>query len=89
MAATARFEARISPEVHVLLKHAAAIEGRSLTDFVVNAALSAARHTVEKNKMIHLTMSDQQQFANALIDPPLPNEKMKKAMHLSKDLLGE
>lgn len=34
---TARLEARISPELHRLLKRAAEIQGRTLTDFVVTA----------------------------------------------------
>lgn len=87
--ATARFEARISQDVQVLLKRAAALEGRSLTDFVVSAALSAAQKTVEKAGIINLTLADQQLFAQALLDLPVPNEAMQKALHLSGELLGE
>lgn len=89
MAATARFEARISPEIQLLLKRAATIEGRSLTDFVISAALSAAQQTVEKAEIINLTLADQQLFANTLIEPPLPNEAMRNAMRLSREILGE
>lgn len=39
---TARLEARITPEVHALLKRAAELQGRTLTDFVVSAAQEAA-----------------------------------------------
>jgi len=42
----ARLEARISPDVLALLKRAAEIEGRSLTDFVVAAARQAAEKTI-------------------------------------------
>jgi hypothetical protein len=39
---TARLEARLPNDVHALLKRAAEIEGRTLTDFVVSAAREAA-----------------------------------------------
>jgi uncharacterized protein (DUF1778 family) len=38
--------ARSSPDVHALLKRAAEIEGRSLSDFVVTAARQAAEKTI-------------------------------------------
>lgn len=40
---TARIEARIAPEVLAVVKQAAELEGRSLSDFVVAAAHEAAR----------------------------------------------
>ena len=39
---TARLEARLPAEVHALLKRAAEMQGRTLTDFVVTAARDAA-----------------------------------------------
>lgn len=89
MPATARFEARINTEIQSLLKRAATLEGRSLSDFVISAALSAAKKTVEKNELIHLSIADQQCFAEALISPPSPNQKMQEALHLSTSLLRE
>ena len=35
---TARLEARLPADVHALLKRAAEVQGRTLTDFVVTAA---------------------------------------------------
>jgi uncharacterized protein (DUF1778 family) len=40
---TARLEARITPDLQALLKRAAELEGRSVTDFVITAAQEAAR----------------------------------------------
>jgi uncharacterized protein (DUF1778 family) len=40
---TARFEARISTDLHALLKRAAEIQGRTVTDFVVAAVQEAAQ----------------------------------------------
>lgn len=89
MAATARFEARVSEDVQRLLKRAASLEGRSLSDFVINAALLAAKETIERNELIHLSLIDQQSFAEALITPPELNQKMKEVLRLSSDLLEE
>ncbi|WP_262363896.1 DUF1778 domain-containing protein [Histophilus somni] len=44
---------------------------------------------MEKNELIHLSIADQQCFAEALISPPSPNQKMQEALHLSTSLLGE
>lgn len=49
---TARLEARIAPEVHALLKRAAELQGRTLTDFVVNAAQEAARRAIADSEVI-------------------------------------
>lgn len=70
MGKQARLEARISPDVHALLKRAAEIEGRSLSDFVVTAARQAAEKAVVQADVITLTYKDQLRFAQALIDPP-------------------
>ena len=70
MGKQARLEARVSPDVHALLKRAAEIEGRSLSDFVVTAARQAAEKTVVQADVISLSYADQLRFAEALIDPP-------------------
>ncbi|MBI5013432.1 MAG: DUF1778 domain-containing protein, partial [Methylocystis sp.] len=41
-ARTARIEARLAPDVLALVKRAAEIQGRSVSDFVVSAAQEAA-----------------------------------------------
>ena len=67
---TARLEARLPNDVHALLKRAAEIEGRTLTDFVVSAAREAACRTIEATEIIRLSVEDQRQIAKALLNPP-------------------
>ena len=67
---TARLEARLPADVHAMLKRAAEIEGRTLTDFVIAAAREAARKTIEDAELFRLSAEDQRQFADALINPP-------------------
>ena len=62
-AATARLEARISPDLHSMLKHAAELEGRSMADFVVAAAQEAAKRTIEQSGTVRLARADQECLA--------------------------
>jgi uncharacterized protein (DUF1778 family) len=84
---TARLEARLPNEVHALLKRAAEIEGRSLTDFVVAAAREAAFRTIEDTEIIRLSIRDQRQIAQALLSPPAPTAALKKAFKRRRELL--
>lgn len=82
-----RLEARISAELHTMLKQAAALEGRTLTDFVIDAVQAAARGAIERSQVIRLSIANQQAFANALISPPAPNEALKRAFEKRETLL--
>ena len=45
---TARIEARVTPDALAIVKRAAEIQGRSLSDFVVAAAQEAVHRTISK-----------------------------------------
>lgn len=85
----ARLEARIAPEVHALLKRAAEIEGRSLTDFVVAAASTAARQTIEQTEVIRLSGESAKHFASLLVDPPPVAPAMERARGHHERLVGK
>ena len=85
---TARLEARLPVDVHAMLKRAAEIEGRTLTDFVVAAASAAARKTIEDTEMIRLSVEDQERFAKALINPSPLTPAMKRAIARHRSLFG-
>ena len=70
---SARLEARISHDLHALVKRAAEIQGRSLTDFVVHALQSAASEAIEQADRVRMSMAEQEAFAQALITPAKPN----------------
>ena len=77
---SARLEARISTDLYAMLKRAAEIEGRTVTDFVVSAVQDAARTTIEKAEVIRLSMADQECFAQKLLSPPQqPTPALKRA----------
>ena len=76
---TARIEARIAKDALALLKRAAALEGRSLSDFVVAAAHAAACKTIEEAQLIKLSVDDQRAFVEALLNPPALSPAMERA----------
>lgn len=88
MTKQARLEARVPPEVHALLKRAAEIEGRTLTDFVVSAASAAARRTIEDVEILRLSQEGQKAFVQALLDPPQPAPAMERAFKNRKALIS-
>jgi len=85
---TARLEARLPAHVHAMLKRAAEIQGRTLTDFVVNASSEAARQTIESNDIISLSLKDQRLFADSIINPPEPNAALTRAFAKHRELFG-
>lgn len=84
----ARLEARVTKEIHALLKRAAEIEGRSLSDFVISAAKAAAQETIQQTEMLKLSVADQKIFADALIRPTKPNAALRRASKRHKQLIS-
>lgn len=85
---TARLEARISTDLHTLLKRAAEIQGRTMTDFVISAVQDAAQRAIEQAEVIRLTLADQECFARALLAPPEPAPALQRAFAHRRKLLG-
>lgn len=85
---TARLEARISTDLHAMLKRAAEIQGRTMTDFVVSAVQDAAQRAIEQSEVIRLSLADQRRFAEALLSPPRPSSALKRAMTRHDKLFG-
>src|SRR5258708_24456221 len=79
-ARTARIEARISPDGLAIVKRAAEIQGRSLSDFVAAAAQEAAYRTIEEVEIIRLSPEDQRLLAEALLNPPPLAPALERAM---------
>lgn len=85
---TARLEARISTSLHAMLKHASALQGRTMTDFVVAAVQEAAQRAIEQAEVIRLSQEDQERFAQALLFPPEPEPALQRAFVRRQKLLG-
>jgi uncharacterized protein (DUF1778 family) len=84
---TTRLEARLSPEAREALVRAAEIEGRSLSDFVVAAALDTARRVIAQTETTRLSREASRALAAALIDPPAPNKALRRAAAIHRRLV--
>lgn len=83
-----RLEARISREQKQLFQHAAALTGRSLTDFVVSSLHEVARRTIQEHEVTSLSQRDQAVFVQALLSPPAPNRKLRDAARAYQTMVG-
>ena len=86
---TSRVEARIAPDALAVVRRAAEIQGRSLSDFIVAAALQDAHRTIDEAQIIRLSVDDQQRFAQALLNPPPLAPAMKRALQAHRRLIAE
>ncbi len=85
---TARVEARIAPESLAVVRRAAELQGRSISDFLVAAALKDAHQTIEDAQIIRLSVDDQQRFADLLLKPPALVPAMRRALKARKRLIA-
>jgi uncharacterized protein (DUF1778 family) len=83
-----RLEARISPEQKRLFERAAAVSGRTLTDYVVTTLEAAARQTIHEHDVIRLSPEDSILFVEALLNPPEPNERLRAAWRRHEEFLN-
>ncbi len=84
---TARIEARIAPDILAVVKRAAEIEGRSVSDFVVDAARHAAERTIEDTQIIRLSLADQHLVAALLGSPPAASAGLDRAIEARRALI--
>lgn len=86
---TARLEARISTDLHMMLKRAAELQGRTVTDFVVAAVQEAAQRAIEQAEVMRLSQTDQECFAEALLAHPQvqPTPALERAFKRRSRLL--
>jgi uncharacterized protein (DUF1778 family) len=74
-----RLEARISKEQKQLFTKAAALDGCSLSEFVVSSAQEAARKTIKEHETLALSARDQEIFVAALLDDTPPGDRLRQA----------
>ena len=76
---TARIEARIAPAELAIVRRAAELQGRTLSDFIVAAARDAAHRAIEDAHLLRLSVEDQRRFVELLLDPPAPAPALERA----------
>lgn len=85
----ARLEARIAPKSLVIVRRAAELQGRSVSDFVVAAAHEAAQRAIEEAQLIRLSVEKQRRFVDLLLNPPPPAAALRRARKAHAKLIVE
>jgi uncharacterized protein (DUF1778 family) len=70
---------RVDSETKRLVKRAAALERRSLTDYCLTALTTATRETFARHQSLVLSERDRAVFFDALVHPPAPNDRLRRA----------
>ena len=78
-AKTYRFDARLNEEQKLLIQRAADLEGRTLTDFVLQSARTAAERAIERHAMLVLSARDTEAFVDAILSPAEPGLVLRQA----------
>jgi uncharacterized protein (DUF1778 family) len=71
---------RLDEETKELIERAAHLERRKLTDFCVTALADAARRTIAEHEVLRLSERDRRAFFDALMTPPKPSERLRRAV---------
>ena len=74
-----RLEARVSAEQKALLQRAAALQGRTLSDFLVSSAQQAAEQAILTHDVLTLTGQASLIFAETILHPPAAPERLRAA----------
>ena len=84
----AHLEIRLSAEQKTMMQRAAVLSGRTLREFVVASAQEAADRVIREHETIRLSRAEQVAFVSALLDPPAPNARLRKAAAAYRKTLG-
>jgi uncharacterized protein (DUF1778 family) len=70
---------RVDGDTKALIERAAQLERRKVTDFCMTALTDAARRTIAEHETLVLSDRDRTAFFEALVNPPEPNERLRRA----------
>ncbi|HMK88005.1 MAG TPA: DUF1778 domain-containing protein [Methylocystis sp.] len=83
-----RLETRVTADQKNLIERAAALQGRSVTDFVLSSVQDAARRAIEEHQRLELSLRDSEAFVSALLDPQPVNERLRETVRRYRQMTG-
>ncbi len=89
-ASTARSERinlRLSGTAKRRIEQAAAVEGKTVSGFIVSSALENAEKAVRRHEAMVLDREDAMRFFDAIADPPPPNDRLRTALEEHRRLV--
>jgi uncharacterized protein (DUF1778 family) len=83
-----RLEARVTAEQKTLIERAAALQGRTVTDFVLTSVQDAARRAFEEHRQLELSVRDSRAFVEALLKPKPANDRLRDTVRRYRRATG-
>lgn len=75
-----RVNLRLNSAAKRRLEQAASFEGKTVSGFILSSALEQAEETIQKHETMVLSRRDAETFLDAILNPPKPNAKLRKAL---------
>ena len=82
-----RIDIRLRPEQKTEIETAAHIKGLTVTDFIIQNAVTSARQTIREYETWTLERPDAEIFASALAEPPVLGPQLTHASRRYKERL--
>lgn len=83
-----RLETRVTADQKKLIERAAALQGRTVTDFVLSSVQEAARRAIEEHQRLDLTVRDSEAFVEALLNPQPVNDRLRDTVRRYRRAAG-
>ncbi|MBX9847370.1 MAG: DUF1778 domain-containing protein [Xanthobacteraceae bacterium] len=83
-----RLEARVTAEQKGLIEHAAALQGRTVTDFVLTSVQDAARRAIEQHQQLELSVRDSRAFVDVLLHPKPVSDRLRETVRRYREATG-
>jgi uncharacterized protein (DUF1778 family) len=83
-----RLETRLTADQKTLIERAAALQGRTVTDFVLSSVQEAAQRAIEAHQRVELSVRDSEAFVQALLDPKPVNERLRETLRRYSEATG-
>src|SRR5450432_274126 len=83
-----RLETRLTADQKNLIERAAALQGRTVTDFVLASVQDAARRAIEEHQRVDLSVRDSEAFVEALLRPRPVNARLRNTVRRYRQATG-
>lgn len=83
-----RLETRVTADQKSLIERAAALQGRTVTDFVLSSVQEAARRAIEEHQRLDLSVRDGETFVEALLNPKPANDRLRDTVRRYRQATG-
>ena len=83
-----RLETRVTADQKSLVERAAALQGRTVTDFVLSSVQEAAWRAIEEHQRLNLSVRDSEAFVEALLNPQPANDRLRDTVRRYRQATG-